>query len=49
MIVTDVGINTVNGDTLVKMQTLEPPKTALDIALDHLCDFISNGEQLRQH
>ena len=41
MIVTDVGINTVNGDTLVKMQTLEPPKTALDIALDHLCDFIS--------
>ncbi|RHQ38397.1 cation-translocating P-type ATPase [Ruminococcus sp. AF25-28AC] len=41
MIVADVGINTVNGDTLVKMQTLEPPKTALDIALDHLCDFIS--------
>lgn len=41
MIVTDVGTNTVNGDTLVKMQTLEPPKTALDIALDHLCDFIS--------
>lgn len=41
MIVTDVGVNTVNGDILVKMQTLEPPKTALDIALDHLCDFIS--------
>lgn len=41
MIVTDIGVNTVNGDTLVKMQTLEPPKTALDIALDHLCDFIS--------
>lgn len=41
MIVTDVGVNTVNGDTLVKMQTLEPPKTALDIALDYLCDFIS--------
>lgn len=41
MIVTDVGVNTVNGDTLVKIQTLEPPKTALDIALDHLCDFIS--------
>lgn len=41
MIVTDVGVNTVNGDTLVKMQTLEPPETALDIALDHLCDFIS--------
>ena len=41
MIVTDVGVNTVNGDTLVKMQTLEPPKTALDIALGHLCDFIS--------
>ena len=41
MIVTDVGTNTVNGDTLVKMQTLEAPKTALDIALDNLCDFIS--------
>lgn len=41
MIVTDVGINTVNGDTLVKMQTLESPKTALDIALDKLSDFIS--------
>lgn len=41
MIITDVGINTVNGDTLVKMQTLEAPKTALDIALDNLCDFIS--------
>lgn len=41
MAVTDVGTNTVNGDTLVKMQTLEAPKTALDIALDNLCDFIS--------
>ena len=41
MIVTDVGVNTVNGDTMVKMQTLESPKTALDIALDHLSDFIS--------
>lgn len=41
MIVTDVGVNTVNGDTLVKMQTLEAPKTALDIALDDLSDFIS--------
>lgn len=41
MIVTEVGVNTVNGDTLVKMQTLEAPKTALDIALDNLCDFIS--------
>ncbi|MGN1154868.1 MAG: cation-transporting P-type ATPase, partial [Agathobacter sp.] len=41
MIVTDVGINTVNGDTLVKMQTLEAPKTALDIALDNLSSFIS--------
>lgn len=41
MIVTDVGTNTVNGDTLVKMQTLEAPKTALDIALDNLSDFIS--------
>ncbi len=41
MIVTDVGINTVNGDTLVKMQTLEAPKTALDIALDKLSAFIS--------
>lgn len=41
MLVTNVGINTVNGDTLVKMQTLDPPKTALDIALDKLADFIS--------
>lgn len=41
MFVTDVGVNTVNGDTLVKMQTLEAPKTALDIAIDNLCDFIS--------
>lgn len=41
MMVTDVGVNTVNGDTLVKMQTLEAPKTALDIALDKLSDFIS--------
>ena len=41
MIVTDVGVNTVNGDTLVKMQTLEAPKTAMDIALDNLSDFIS--------
>ena len=41
MLVKAVGVNTVNGDTLVKMQTLEPPKTALDIALDKLADFIS--------
>jgi len=41
MIVTDVGVNTVNGDTLVKMQTLEAPKTALTIALDKLSEFIS--------
>ena len=41
MIATDVGVNTVNGDTLVKMQTLEAPKTALDIALDNLAAFIS--------
>ena len=41
MIVTDVGTNTVNGDTLVKMQTLEAPKTALDIALDKLSSFIT--------
>lgn len=41
MIVTDVGVNTVNGDAMVKMQTLEAPKTALDIALDELSEFIS--------
>lgn len=41
MVVTDVGVNTVNGDTMVKMQTLEAPKTALDIALDNLSEFIS--------
>lgn len=41
MIVTDVGVNTVNGETLVNMQTLEAPKTALRIAIDKLCDVIS--------
>lgn len=41
MIVSEVGVNTVNGDTLVKMQILEPPKTALQIAIDKLCDAIS--------
>lgn len=41
MIVGEVGVNTINGDTLVKMQTLEPPKTALQIAIDKLCDTIS--------
>ena len=41
MVVSNVGVNTVNGDTMVKMQTLESPKTALDIALDNLSDFIS--------
>lgn len=46
MIVTDVGVNTVNGDTLVKMQTLEAPKTALDIALNDLSNFISKWGSL---
>lgn len=41
MIVGEVGVNTINGDTLVKTQTLEPPKTALQIAIDKLCDTIS--------
>ena len=41
MVVSNVGLNTVNGDTLVKMQTLEAPKTALDIALDNFSDLIS--------
>lgn len=41
MIVTSVGMNTVNGETLVNMQTLESPKTALDIALDDLAGFIT--------
>lgn len=41
MIVGEVGVNTIKGDTLVKMQTLEPPKTALQIAIDKLCDTIS--------
>lgn len=41
MLVQTVGVNTVNGDMLIKMQTLEPPKTALDIALDKLASFIS--------
>lgn len=34
MEVTTVGKDTVNGETLMNMQTLEDPKTALDIALD---------------
>lgn len=41
MLVQTVGTNTVNGDTLIKMQTLEPPKTALDIAIKKLANFIS--------
>lgn len=41
MSVQTVGVKTVNGDTLVKMQTLEPPKTALDIAIKKLANFIS--------
>lgn len=41
MFVTTVGINTVNGETLVNMQNLEAPKTALDMALDNLANFIS--------
>lgn len=41
MKVTTVGVHTVNGETLVNMQTLESPKTALDIALDDLAGFIS--------
>lgn len=41
MLVTKVGLETINGDTLLKMKTLDPPKTALDIALDKLADFIS--------
>lgn len=41
MLVQTVGAKTENGDTLVKMQTLEPPKTALDIAIKKLANFIS--------
>ena len=41
MIATDVGTNTVNGDALVKMKTLEAPKTAIQIALDNFSGFIS--------
>ena len=41
MITTDVGTNTVNGDALVKMKTLEAPKTAIQIALDNFSGFIS--------
>lgn len=46
MIVTQVGINTVNGDTLVKSQTLEAPETALDIALGNLAAFITKWGSL---
>lgn len=41
MIVTDVGLNTANGETIVKMQTLEAPETAFTIAVDKLCASIS--------
>lgn len=41
MIVTTVGIDTVNGKTLVDSQTLEAPETALTIALNKLSDFIT--------
>lgn len=39
--VTVVGKDTVNGETLINMQTLEAPKTALDIALGKLANFIN--------
>ena len=39
--VTVVGKDTVNGETLINMQTLEAPKTALDIALGQLANFIN--------
>lgn len=42
MIVTCVGINTVNGKTLMDSQTLEAPETALTIALNKLSDFITH-------
>ena len=41
MVVTVIGKNTVHGEMLINTETLEPPKTALDIALDKLCTFIS--------
>lgn len=41
MIVTDVGLNTANGRTIVNVQTLEAPETAFTIAVDKLCASIS--------
>lgn len=41
MIVTDVGINTVNGKTITSMNEIEETKTSLEIQLDDLAGAIS--------
>ena len=41
MIVTDVGVNTVNGQTILTMDEIEEVKTSLEIQLDDLADQIS--------
>lgn len=41
MVVTQVGVNTVNGKTIVSMNEIEETKTSLEIQLDELADQIS--------
>lgn len=41
MMVTTVGEKTVNGEALLNMQILKAPKTAIDLALEKLANFIN--------
>lgn len=41
MVVTRVGANTVNGKTILSVGEIEPPRTSLEIQLDHLASQIS--------
>lgn len=41
MIVTAVGVNTVNGETITEMNDIEETKTSLEIQLDDLAEMIS--------
>lgn len=41
MIVTHVGVQTVNGKTILSVGEIEPPRTSLELQLDHLAGQIS--------
>lgn len=41
MVVTRVGANTVNGQTILSVGEIEPPRTSLELQLDHLAGQIS--------